>query len=243
LKIDDSLLELIKGHAYVAHFKSENLDGLILWILDAQDRVADASPAMAAYYQLDRDEIIGKRATDLEPALAEQYLQENRHVRRLGQPSSSSDWIHLPVGWRKIAMTKCPLPDGYIIGVAHDITDTDPMAGWLQRLDLAKGRLNLGPRYRDEHLTLPEYLVLHRLSRNHSYHDIARELNISAETVKYRISRVKEKLNALNTPELWEEVYASGIIHLLALPLHLDAIPRTHEDLIEITRKARRRQL
>lgn len=224
MKIDKSLLKLLKAHDYLTHFKPDNLNGLIMWIVDAQDRVVDATPTVLGYFHLDAEDFIGKTIRELHPDDAEKYLIENQRVRNVGQPATTIDWMNLPIGWRKIALTKFPLGDGYIIGIGHDVTDADPMAGWLQRLDLARGRLGLGPRYRAEYITLAEYLVLHRLSRNHSYQEIATELNISPQTVKYRLSRIKEKLNVLTSQEMWEEIYASGLIHLLALPLSLDVL-------------------
>ena len=232
MPISENTLAQVRGHDYVTHFAAEHNASMILWLLDDEDRIADITTLGASYWQRDRESMVGLHAYSLWPSSkAQELLLENARVRSTGQPSTMYEWLHLPQGWRKFVLTKNRFGTEFLLGIAHDITDSDPMAGWLNRLDLGSGRLYLGEDYHGQFLTMREYLVLHRLSRNRSHQDIADELHITTDTVRYRVNRVRDKFGVFTIRELWEEVYASGLVHLLALPLDARAVPRDEDQM------------
>lgn len=219
-------LDSIRNNNYIAQIEPQKIEGVILWIIDRQNTIVDISPHAATYVGLQAQEIIGRTMAELDLLKApERYEFEHAMIFKSGQPSTLIKWECFSVGWRKFIQTKTPLAGEFILVVAHDITDADPLNQWLLSVDVVNQRLALGERYHNAYIQLPEWLVLYRLVRGKTYREIAGELCITEDTVNYRMRRLKQKLGVSNMAELWEEIYSGGLVHMLALPLGLDQLP------------------
>jgi hypothetical protein len=230
----EKTLDSIRNNNYIAQIEPQKLEGVILWIIDHHNTIVDISPQAAAYAGLQPQQIVGRNMAELDPLKApERYEFEHALIFKSGQPSTLIKWECFSVGWRKFIQTKTPLADEFILVVAHDITDADPLNQWLLSVDVVNQRLALGERYHNAFIQLPEWLVLHRLVRGKTYKEIAGELNITEDTVNYRMRRLQQKLGVTNMAELWEEIYSGGLVHMLTLPLGLDQLPDGEAEFLE----------
>lgn len=224
----------IRNATYIAQIDPQKLEGVILWIIDCHNTIVDISPQAASYLDLQPKQIIGRNMAELDLLQApERYEFEHALIFKSGQPSTLIKWESVSLGWRKFIQTKTPLGTEFILVVAHDITDTDPLNQWLLSVDVVNQRLALGERYHNEFILLPEWLVLHRLVRGNTYKEIADELHVTEDTVNYRMRRLKQKLGVSNMSELWQEIYSGGLVHMLTLPLGLDQLPGGEAEFLE----------
>jgi PAS domain S-box-containing protein len=229
------LLETVRDHRFVELFRASTIPGILIWVADKNNIIIDITVGVADYFQCSKEDMLGKSVFDfVAPEHYERLRNDNEKILEAGRAINNVRWIEMPTGWRKFVSTRSPLGGEFIITVSHDITDKEPANHWMLQLDLVNRRLNLGEQYGNQYLKLPELLILHRLVRGQSYKEIAGEFNLSIPTVKYRLARIKDMLDVNSMVDVWSEIFSCGLVHLLALPLGLEQMPETAEDLFKL---------
>jgi DNA-binding CsgD family transcriptional regulator len=197
--------------------------GLMMWVIDSNNIITEATQACADLCQTTLPDLIGCEVRHLKGIdsainMEEQY-HINRMVRSTGKPQTLSYWVNprsnLSNGqWIKILLTKTLLSSEHMLVVAVDITDTDPRGKWLQRIDLPTQRLRLrGGRY----LTYRQVVILHHLLRGRTRSEIAAHLQISENGVDYNKQRIKAALDVDTNEHLLARIAEIGLIHLLTI--------------------------
>jgi hypothetical protein len=203
------------------------MTGVLMWILDDNDMFTDITPAAAAYTGVPAHEVIGNVIDEAaEPygpvntVVELSHLAELRNVvRATGQPSTTPNWINMSGAsqdWYKIITTTTKIRKDRLLVVAHDITQMDPKARWLSRIDLASQRLKLRG---DKSISFGEFAVLYHLVRGRKKKDIGERLNIAKTTVNHREANLKKALEVKSMADLMALVATSGLIHLLSVEL------------------------
>ena len=135
--------------------------------------------------------------------------------------------------WHKLARTTTHLSGSLVLSQAIDVTRFDPRAEWLARINLVTQRLEMES---GESISFAEFVVLHLLLKGFVHKRIANILNISAKTVGYRISRLKDALRVETTEDMMLKVSSCGLIYLALIPIDLERPAQTE---LELYRRVR----
>lgn len=141
-------------------------------------------------------------------------------------------WIQTRnAGWRRIFCTSTPVKPHQAYIEFVDITDIDPRAPWLAKINLSTQRLELGPDYQNNSFSFLEFAVLHFMLRGASYSDMASMMHVSINTIRFRVKKLKNALNVDTVAGIFKEVHVNGMIHLCTVPLDLANPARTEIEL------------
>lgn len=101
----------------------------LAWLKDTQDRFIAVNDVFCSTYDLQKDEVIGKKTTDLfPPEIADQFLRDDQEVLGLGRPKVVEEEIPNKAGYLSWYETiKMPIYDDNknivgITGIAREIT-------------------------------------------------------------------------------------------------------------------------
>jgi hypothetical protein len=136
------------------------------------------------------------------------------------EPGSVVSWVNLGSGeWRKIHWSISAESHSIIYVHFVDTTDYDPRAQWLKRIDIGTQRLMLDDKYYFSSVSFFEYAVLHFLFRGVSYAGMATIMNVSTDTIGFRLKQLKNAFQVSSVQELQAECYDNGLAHLLTIDL------------------------
>lgn len=183
----------------------------LMWVWDtATDSIIDQTPATAIFlksYESDSEMRTLSYAFHAAAAL---------EVVRSQETHTTFEWLKYQGAWRKLSWSKVHLGGSLVLNTSQDITRFDPRAEWLARINLETQRLELDS---GESISFDEFVVLHMLLKGLQHKRIAQMLSITAKTVEYRISRLKDALQVESTEEMMLTVSANGLIHLGLIPM------------------------
>ncbi|MEH6551551.1 MAG: LuxR C-terminal-related transcriptional regulator [Pseudomonadales bacterium] len=131
-------------------------------------------------------------------------------------------WIKYSTNvWYKV-LCRCSAENNHSVHIILvDVTDIDPRAIWLSRINLATQRMDLGPEYSNRTVSFLEYAVLHFLIRGTTYKNIAAMMNISSNTVSFRIKQLKQAFSVNSVGALLQETHDNKLIHMLTIDLNV----------------------
>lgn len=195
-----------------------------MWVVDRDLVIRDMTQATLDALGLTPEEVIGKTIYTGDPlestAPVKTRVFRLQRIFATGKPDTLVGWENIQtLGWRKITTTTMLLRDqpDLSLTVATDITDIDPKASWLARIDVEHGVLHLGEKYGHKTMTFSEYAVLHGLLFRKQYTEIAKELGIGESTVSHRIKTLKALFDVPDVPELLMEISRNHLIHVLSM--------------------------
>ncbi|MEH6591674.1 MAG: LuxR C-terminal-related transcriptional regulator [Halioglobus sp.] len=195
---------------------------------------------MMLVYDTDKDEIVDatpetrKNLDLLRFHVQERTLSAAIHqktackVAASGVSDTCVEWIKHDDVWYKVIRTKSHITDSLVFEVAQQVTDLDPAARWVQKINPQTKRIELDS---GESISFAEFIVLHLLIVGMSHTHIAEKLAISPKTVDYRIARLKIALGAATTEAMMLAVSEMGLIALASLPLDPDKPARSEVEL------------
>jgi hypothetical protein len=196
---------------YLPFLNSVTAKSPLMWVFDLDSRsIIDMTPEMAEFMKV-------FDITSLTSSVSyAEHLDADRSVIATGETHTLVEWVQINGPWRKLARTKSHLGGNLILEISQDITHLDPRAEWLARINLVEQRLEME---NGESISFDEFVVLHLLLKGFKHRRIAETLTISPKTVEYRISRLKNALEAETTEELMMKVSSSGMIYLAMIPI------------------------
>ena len=195
----------------------------LLWVVDVSTLAIVAStPASAAFPAL-----LGSLPESRTLSEAH-HLEIARNTVSTGCAETVFEWMKYDGIWRKLARVSVPVGRNQVLVQLLDITHFDPRAVWLARINLVSQRLELDS---GTSISFAEFVVLHMLLKGLKYSRIAQILNITTNTVDYRISRLKIALETDTTEDMMSKVTASGLIYLALVPIDLDNPAQTELEL------------
>ena len=195
----------------------------MLWVLDTKTQaIVDITPATAAFLASHA------RGSTLRTLSTEHHTEVAQSVARTGRAQTVVEWMNFGDSWRKLARTSSHVGGSLVMIQSLDVTQFDPRAEWLARINLVSQRLELDS---GTSISFAEFVVLHLLLKGLKYKRIAEKLNITTKTVDYRISRLKIALGVETTEDMLMEVSASGLIYLALIPIDLANPAQTETEL------------
>jgi hypothetical protein len=199
---------------YLPFLKSVTAKQPLMWVFDLDSQsIIDMTPETAAFMNF----------FDITSCTSSvsygEHLDADRSVIATGETYTLVEWVQVNGPWHKLARTKSHVGGNLILEISQDITHLDPRAEWLARINLVDQRLEME---NGESISFDEFVVLHLLLKGFKHRRIAETLNISPKTVEYRISRLKNALEAETTEDMMMKVSSSGMIYLAMVPIDLD---------------------
>ncbi|MEH6586311.1 MAG: LuxR C-terminal-related transcriptional regulator [Halioglobus sp.] len=183
----------------------------LMWVWDtATESIIDQTPATAAFLKSYESD------SGLRTLSHEFHATAALEVVKSRETHTTLEWIKYQGVWRKLSWSKMHLGGSLVLNTSQDITQFDPRAQWLARINLETQRLELDS---GESISFDEFVVLHMLLKGLQHKRIAQMLNITAKTVEYRISRLKDALQVESTEEMMLTVSANGLIYLGLIPM------------------------
>ena len=194
-----------------------------MWVCDTDLKsIIDMTPATADFLTLFQANL-GIRTLS-----REFHVEASSEVVRTGVAHTAFEWMKYLESWHKLSCTKVHLGGSLVLNTSLDITRFDPRAEWLARINLETQRLELES---GESISFDEFAVLHMLLKGLAHKRIAQILNVTAKTVDYRISRLKNALEVESTEEMMLRVASTGLLYLGLIPIDLDNPAQTELDL------------
>jgi DNA-binding CsgD family transcriptional regulator len=199
---------------FVPFLYRTTVDQPMMWVYDVDSgEVVDATPTTTKSLALLMDHL-------RERTLSQEIHREvAREVVASGASDTRIEWIKVKGAWYKIARTKSHISGNLVFEVAQKISDFDPRAYWVQKINPQTKRIELDS---GESISFAEFTVLHLLIKGMSHGHIADKLTISPKTVDYRIARLKSALGAATTEEMMGAVSDTGLIALATVPIDLE---------------------
>lgn len=195
----------------------------LMWVWDADtESIVDMTPATVDFLALSEADF------DLRTLSEVFHVETACEVVRTGQAHTVFEWMKYHGTWHKLSWTKIHLGGSLVLNTSLDITRFDPRAEWLARINLETQRLELES---GESISFDEFVVLHMLLKGLRHKRIAQLLHITAKTVDYRISRLKNALQVESTEEMMLTVSSSGLIYLGLIPIDLKTPAQTELEL------------
>lgn len=183
----------------------------LMWVWDtATDSIIDQTPATAIFLKSYESD------SEMRTLSYEFHATAALEVVRNRETHTTFEWLKYQGAWRKLSWSKVHLGGSLVLNTSQDITRFDPRAEWLARINLESQRLELDS---GESISFDEFIVLHMLLKGLQHKRIAQMLNITAKTVEYRISRLKDALQVESTEQMMLTVSANGLIHLGLIPM------------------------
>jgi DNA-binding CsgD family transcriptional regulator len=199
------------------------VDEPMMWVYDADSgEIVDATPMTTRRLDLMQVDL---HERTLSPEI---HRQVAREVVASGVPDTRIEWLKGNDAWHKMARTKSHIQGNLVFEVAQQITEFDPRAQWLQKINSRTHRIELDS---GESISFAEFTVLHLLIKGMSHAKIADKMAISPKTVDYRIARLKTALDTQTTEEMMAKVSEIGLIALATVPLNLDKPARSEVEL------------
>jgi DNA-binding NarL/FixJ family response regulator len=208
---------------YLPFLNSVTAKSPLMWVFDLDSRsIIDMTPEMAEFMKV-------FDITSLTSSVSyAEHLDADRSVIATGETYTLVEWVQINRSWRKLARTKSHLGGNLILEISLDVTHLDPRAEWLARINLVEQRLEME---NSESISFDEFVVLHLLLKGYKHRRIAETLTISPKTVEYRISRLKNALEAETTEDMMMKVSSSGMIYLAMIPIDLNDPAQSELDL------------
>ena len=199
----------------------------LMWVWDCDtESIVDMTPATADFLALH------DAGLDMRTLSKAFHVAAASEVVRTGKAHTIFEWMKYLDSWHKLSWTKIHLGGSLVLNTSLDVTRFDPRAEWLARINLETQRLELES---GESISFDEFVVLHMLLKGLQHKRIAPMLNITAKTVQYRISRLKNALGVESTEEMMLAVSSTGLIYLGLIPIDLENPAQTE---LELYKKA-----
>lgn len=183
----------------------------LMWVADLQaDAFIDMTPATARF--METHDLNGMPRT----LSIASHKKVARNVVETGESAVLVEWVKYDGAWHKFMRSKSHVGGSRVLDIAQDVTQLDPRADWLARINLDTQRLELD---NGKSFSFNEFAVLHFLLKGLQYKQIAQLLSISTKTVEYRLSRLKDALDADTILDLLHLVTSSGLVLLAMVPI------------------------
>ena len=194
-----------------------------MWVLDvAADTIIDMTPATADFFA-NHDP-----ASDMRTLSKKIHTDTALFVVKTKQATTLLEWMKYSGAWHKRTRTTSHVDGSLVLIHSLDITEFDPRSEWLARINLDSQRLEMES---GSSISFLEFAVLHMLLKGLKYKRIAELLSVTTKTVEYRISRLKNALDAESTEEMMLKVYYSGLIYLGLIEIDLENPAQTELEL------------